>query len=126
MFGVGPIFLPEYYPADVRQMIALAQADPWQTKVYRHDNGTGFFLEHVSRMEVTQSQVDTIVSTFNLAEIEAHEIDPSFWRQFPRHWRPRPTSGLRFYKGSVDMADYQAIYDASSACFYVWCLEDYN
>ncbi len=122
VFGTGPIYLPEYYPARIQRMIRVAEANPWQTTVYCHSR-MGPILEDVCRMDLSPAQVEEIVRELELPEVSEREVGSSFRGQFPRRWRPRVVSNARYYHAMVEATDYTAMYDPQREQFYVWCVE---
>jgi hypothetical protein len=126
LFGIGPIYTASAHPHEFTRMVETANADTSDAKI----SGLGSFIdtEHVWRIALTSDQLERVIADYGLVAVPADNVPKSFWRAFPRWWRPKRNNNSRYlstpnfpaHSRGPDGDHCFAMYDPQSQRFYVW------
>lgn len=126
MFGIGPIYSAASFPDEFKKMAEVANADVNDAKV----SGLGSFIdnEHVWRLTLSSDQLDRVVADYGLVDVPVNSVPQSFWRAFPRSWRPSHDEGCRYFSTPGFPATSRGpdgdhcfgMYDSMNSQLYVW------
>ena len=126
LLGIGPIYSDAAFPYELKNMVEIANARTADAKVA----GLGSFIdtEHVWRLSLSPHQLDRVVAEYGPVTVLPENVPQSFWRAFPRWWRPTRNVNCRYFSTPSFPAQSRGpdgdhcftMYDSQNQQFYVW------
>ena len=126
VLGHGPVLTRNSWPHGLHQMIEVCDADTEHARV--NDLGSFLDTEHVWRIRIPESKIDTLRAEFSLNEASIDDIPSAFWRAFPGWWRPTRQTRMRFFTTAgfpigvrgEERPHYMALYEPATQRLFVW------